>query len=77
MPVMSGLEATVFIKTKLCIKTPVIALTANVSNEMLTQCKAIGFEGFLNKPFEPHELASEIERINTNHSRCLHSNLIV
>jgi len=58
MPVMDGFEATKAIRTMLPEKNqmPIIALTANATQNILEQCKACGMTDYLPKPFTPAEL---------------------
>jgi two-component system, sensor histidine kinase and response regulator len=52
MPLMGGLEATEFLRTKMQVTTPIIALTARVSKEDDLKCIAAGMNDFLTKPVE-------------------------
>lgn len=60
MPVMGGLEATGIIRNELNNNIPIIALTANVLVEIIENCKAVGMNDFLGKPFEQEELFNKI-----------------
>ncbi len=42
---------------------PIIALTAHAAVEYRERCKSAGMEGFLSKPFQEHQLWTEIERV--------------
>jgi len=55
MPVMDGLEASSKL-TELGIKTPIIALTANIMSNDLEIYKAHGMQDYLGKPFTTQEL---------------------
>jgi signal transduction histidine kinase/CheY-like chemotaxis protein len=61
MPVMDGLEASARI-TKLDVKTPIVAVTANVMAKGQEQHKASGICGFLGKPFTTQELWQCLEK---------------
>ena len=58
MPVMDGFEATQAIRSTHPEKKqmPIIALTANATQNILEQCKACGMTDYLPKPFTPSEL---------------------
>ena len=60
MPEMDGYEATRFIKNKLKINIPIIALTASVIQGDLDKCTAAGMNGYIPKPFKRSELLSEL-----------------
>ena len=63
MPVMDGLEATSRIRADATLaEIPVIAMSANVSNEDRERCRAIGMDDFINKPFKPYILYSTIAK---------------
>lgn len=55
MPVMDGLEAASRIRARHPSR-PIIALTANATDDVRDQCEAAGFSGFLAKPLEPVQL---------------------
>ncbi|MCL2690293.1 MAG: ATP-binding protein, partial [Chitinispirillia bacterium] len=55
MPVMDGLEAA-FKISALNIKTPIVALTANIMSNDLELYKTNGMSGYLGKPFTSKEL---------------------
>jgi CheY-like chemotaxis protein len=64
MPDMDGLEATIAIRS--CEKgsrVPIIALTANASEEDVKECMEAGMDGFLSKPLNRNELSEVIEKI--------------
>jgi CheY-like chemotaxis protein/nitrogen-specific signal transduction histidine kinase len=62
MPGMDGLEATRRIRTIEAehndLRTPIVALTANVSTEDRDACLAAGMDGFLIKPLDRERLAA-------------------
>jgi CheY-like chemotaxis protein len=60
MPVMDGLEATAFIKNKLRISTPVVALTGDDNSETREEAQKIGFDAFYAKPMKRDDLKSII-----------------
>jgi len=63
MPVMDGIEATEIIKNdKELSDIIVIALTASVMEEEISEIKKAGFDDFLRKPIKLRELASTIAK---------------
>ncbi|GAA95044.1 uncharacterized protein L969DRAFT_95980 [Mixia osmundae IAM 14324] len=67
MPLMSGFEATQLIRAKersgeLQGRLPILALTANVTTESETACKAVGMDDFLTKPVSLQELSAALTR---------------
>jgi signal transduction histidine kinase/CheY-like chemotaxis protein/HPt (histidine-containing phosphotransfer) domain-containing protein/Tfp pilus assembly protein PilF len=63
MPVMNGLEATRYIRSKLPHpknKTPVIALTASMLRGDVDMCTDAGMDTYVPKPFKAWELISAI-----------------
>jgi two-component system, sensor histidine kinase len=61
MPEMDGFEATKMIRTTNKI-VPIIALTANLANEITDQLKNIGFNEVVSKPFTTNELTDLLKR---------------
>jgi CheY-like chemotaxis protein len=61
MPVMDGLEATDIIKNKLKLDIPVIALTADDTEDTRETCKKVGFDGFQGKPLKRDVLKEVIK----------------
>ncbi|MBC2606733.1 ATP-binding protein [Pelagicoccus albus] len=62
MPVMSGLEASKWIRNEenLNVKTPIVALSAFLSESVKMQCEEAGIDGYLSKPVVPEVLANVI-----------------
>ncbi len=63
MPVMDGLDATKHIRSKLSppkSEVPIIAMTASIVKENLTECLEIGMNDYIGKPFKPKELYRKI-----------------
>jgi CheY-like chemotaxis protein len=53
MPVMDGYEATRRIRQKYPItELPIIALTGNITMEVIDQCNAVGMNDFISKPID-------------------------
>ena len=60
MPVMNGIEATVYIRQQMKLDIPIIALTANIVKEVIDQCYNAGMNDYVSKPFEPYVLHEKI-----------------
>lgn len=63
MPVMDGFEATKHIRNTLKSNIPVIALTANAFKSELDECKLIGMNDYITKPYEEEKLIGTIYKI--------------
>ncbi len=61
MPVMNGIEAAA--KIRELSSVPIIALTASASSHEETNCKNVGINAYLTKPFKPEELHAQIMRL--------------
>jgi signal transduction histidine kinase len=63
MPKMDGYEATRKLKENPRTKDiPVIALTASVAPETIQNIMTLGFDGYLSKPVNSHEILKELSR---------------
>src|ERR1035437_6381564 len=60
MPEMNGFEATKDIRNNMNSKTPIIALTADVTTVDLEKCKAVGMNDYIAKPVDEKLLYSKI-----------------
>ncbi len=60
MPEMNGFEATEIIRQKLNSNIPIIALTADVTEADLAQCKAVGMNDYIAKPIDEKLLYNKI-----------------
>ncbi|MEP7236782.1 MAG: chemotaxis protein CheB [Ferruginibacter sp.] len=60
MPEMNGFEATEYIRNKMKLKIPIIALTADVTTVDLEKCKAVGMNDYIAKPVDERILYSKI-----------------
>ena len=60
MPVMTGFEATKYIRKAMNSKIPIIALTADVTTVDLAKCKAVGMNDYIAKPVDERLLYSKI-----------------
>jgi signal transduction histidine kinase/CheY-like chemotaxis protein len=66
MPGMDGVEATLKIKSNLELinhSTPIVALTANVSDEDRNRCLEVGMVDFLTKPIEKKVMKKVLSKI--------------
>jgi len=66
MPEMDGIETTRQIRDPQSMvrdhQIPIIAMTANVLQSALEQCRAAGMNGYLAKPFDPEKFTALITR---------------
>ncbi|MBX2923953.1 MAG: response regulator [Chitinophagaceae bacterium] len=60
MPVMNGFETTEYIRKKLALNIPIIAITANVINDEEKRCLESGMNGFISKPYTEKALLDKI-----------------
>ncbi|AZQ65269.1 response regulator [Flammeovirga pectinis] len=63
MPEMDGIEATQYIRGKLQIATPIIALTANAMKDDLDYYESIGMDACITKPFKQDDLQDVLYRL--------------
>lgn len=64
MPGMDGFTAARAIRAlPACAEIPMVALTANYSDEHRATCRQIGMQGFLSKPIQREELFKTIEQL--------------
>ena len=52
MPEMNGFEATEYIRNKMNLQIPIIALTADVTTVDLKKCIAVGMNDYISKPID-------------------------
>jgi CheY-like chemotaxis protein len=63
MPEMDGLEATAILREIPGYETvPILALTANSSDELREQCRLVGMQAFLSKPVDAASLWAAVSR---------------
>ncbi|WOK04191.1 ATP-binding protein [Imperialibacter roseus] len=60
MPEMNGFEATEYIRNTMNLKTPIIALTADVTTVDLEKCRVVGMDDYISKPVDERLLCSKI-----------------
>ncbi|MBK7572763.1 MAG: response regulator [Bacteroidetes bacterium] len=52
MPEMNGFEATEYIRKKLKLNVPILALTADVTTVDFEVCKSVGMNDYIAKPVD-------------------------
>jgi CheY-like chemotaxis protein len=62
MPVSNGFEASIIIREKLKLDTPIIALTANVIKGEKEKCFSVGMNDYLSKPFDEEQFLEIISK---------------
>jgi PAS domain S-box-containing protein len=60
MPEMNGFEATEYIRNKMKLEIPIIALTADVTTVDVAKCKAVGMNDYISKPVDERLLYSKL-----------------
>lgn len=73
MPVMNGFEASIEIR-KIDETIPIIAMTADAISGIEQQCKKVGINNFITKPFDPSTLASKVYDF-IEHKTTINSNM--
>ena len=63
LPYEDGYEALRKIRQSVFKELPVIAVTANASQDELNRAKASGFDGFVGKPLDPDRFPDQIRRL--------------
>lgn len=66
MPEMNGFEATEYIRKEMCLTTPIMALTADVTTVDLAKCKAVGMNDYIAKPLDERLLYNKIVNLLKN-----------
>jgi len=62
MPEMDGFETTRYIRQKLKLNIPIIAMTASALRNEKIKCLELGMNEYMNKPFVPADLFRELRR---------------
>jgi CheY-like chemotaxis protein len=57
---MNGFEATEYIRNKMNLQTPIIALTADVTTVDVEKCKSVGMNDYISKPLDEKLLYTKI-----------------
>jgi PAS domain S-box-containing protein len=60
MPEMNGFEATEYIRKKMKLSLPIIALTADVTTIDVEKCKEVGMNDYISKPVDERLLYSKL-----------------
>lgn len=77
MPLMDGIEATKIIKEK-GYNIPIIALTADITEETRNTCSNIGISDYLNKPIRTEKLLQSINNVlNFGNKKNINNILVV
>ncbi len=63
MPVMDGVEATIFLRETLHIETPVIALTANAFKHDIDLYLTKGMNDFITKPYDEQDFFHKVQHV--------------
>ena len=66
MPEMDGFEATDYIRNKLKLTIPIIALTADVTTVDAGKCKKVGMDDYISKPIDEKLLYSKMVTLIKN-----------
>ncbi|MET0463922.1 MAG: PAS domain S-box protein [Chitinophagaceae bacterium] len=62
MPEMDGFQTSTYIRQKLKLDTPIIAMTASALRNEKMKCFELGMNEYLTKPFAPSELFFQLHR---------------
>ena len=65
MPIMNGFEASSEIR-KISKTIPIVAMTADAISGIEQQCKKVGINNYITKPFDPSTLASKVYEFIVN-----------
>jgi CheY-like chemotaxis protein len=60
MPEMNGFETTLYIREKMKLDIPIIALTADVTTVDVEKCKEVGMNDYISKPVDERLLYSKL-----------------
>lgn len=63
MPVMDGYETTIYLREKMGLKTPIIAMTATALKEDQERSARVGMNDFMVKPFDFNDLYARMIRL--------------
>lgn len=62
MPLLDGISAAIALRAR-GVSTPLVALTADVTDANRDRCAAAGFNLFLTKPISPHALGTALQTL--------------
>lgn len=75
MPEMDGFQTTAFIRSKLLLNTPIIAMTASTMRSEKEKCLSIGMNEYIAKPFSFAQLHDTMQRLLVkSHDKEQHDN---
>lgn len=60
MPMMDGFQTSTYIRNKLLLKVPIIAMTASVLRNEKAKCLEVGMNDYITKPFSPDALFNKM-----------------
>lgn len=63
MPIMDGYETTVYLREKMGLQTPIIAMTATAFKEDQEKSAQVGMNDFMVKPFDFNDLYARMVRL--------------
>jgi PAS domain S-box-containing protein len=63
MPEMNGFQAAIYIRNKLQMNIPIIAMTASVMRNERVKCMAVGMNDYISKPFDNAMLFMQMNRL--------------
>jgi two-component system cell cycle response regulator DivK len=63
LPYEDGYEALRKIRSSIFKELPVIAVTANASQDEMSRARSSGFDGFVGKPLDPDRFPDQIRRL--------------
>jgi PAS domain S-box-containing protein len=66
MPEMDGFQTAAYIRSKLHLTTPIIAMTASALRNEKDRCLELGMNEYLTKPFAPASLFFHLKRLLTS-----------
>ncbi|KAG5175798.1 CheY-like superfamily protein [Tribonema minus] len=62
MPVCDGLQATAIMRRELEVETPIVALSADSTEDIRQRCSAAGMQSFCSKPASKQEIAQVVKK---------------
>ena len=71
MPIMTGFEATDYIRNTMKSSIPIIALTADVTATDIEKCKAVGMNDYVAKPIDEQKLYGKMVSLLKNQRQVL------
>jgi len=68
MPIMNGFETTKILRSSRAAREPIIAVSANATDQDIHLCFVAGMDDFVAKPITPHKIAEVMSRWIEHHS---------